>query len=83
MDLSHVKYHEGKTPHADIGHLNAEGYRRAETLNTATLVKYGPEGEKVVKEITIQPWEGEFLRYKYLQADFSGMTDGQALNQQP
>ena len=24
LDLSHGKYHEGKTPHADIGHLNAE-----------------------------------------------------------
>ena len=181
LDCSHGKYHDGKTPHADIDHLNAEGYspfladrivaepyatgrtftsrpddpysritvttltedlklydgrmnhnngwfvlrseiaagategavkwyiepnvvegwlykpvvqtsqvgyhtlqpkraiietdRRAEPLKTAVLVQYGPEGEKTVKEIAVEAWEGDFLRYRYLQADFSDITE--------
>lgn len=181
LDCSHGKYHDGKTPHADIDHLNAEGYspfladrviaepyavgrsftsrpddpysrttvttltedlklydgrmnhnngwfvlrseiaagategavkwyiepnvvegwlykpvvqtsqvgyhtlqpkraiietdRRAEPIKTATLVQYGPEGEKTVKEIAVEAWDGDFLRYRYLQADFSDITE--------
>ncbi len=37
----------------------------------ASLIKLTPEGEKVVRELTTVPWEGDFLRYNYLKADFS------------
>lgn len=49
--------------------------KRSEPLATASLVKYGPEGEQVVKEINVAQWPGEFLRYNYLKADFSDVTE--------
>ena len=48
--------------------------RRAEPLSKALLVKYGPMGEEPVMEIDVEEWPGEFLRYKYLKADFSDVT---------
>lgn len=70
VQTSQIGYHPQQPKKAII-----ETDRRTEPFNTATLVKYGPEGEKTVKEIAIEPWEGEFLRYKYLQADFSDITE--------
>lgn len=70
VQTSQVGYHPQQPKRAII-----ETDRRAEPLKTATLVKYGTEGEKVVKEIGIENWEGDFLRYKYLQADFSDITE--------
>ena len=49
--------------------------RRSEILPKAVLVKYGPEGEEVVKEIDVEEWAGDFLRYRYLKADFSDVTE--------
>ena len=49
--------------------------RKDTPLATAQLVKYGPEGEKVVKEIAVENWAGDFLRYKYLKVDFSDVTE--------
>ena len=44
-------------------------------LQTAELVKIDAEGERVVKTVPIQLWEGNFLRYKYLKADFSEVAE--------
>ena len=49
--------------------------RDSNVLPTATLVKYASVGEVVVKEIPAKKWEGDFLRYNYLQADFSDVTE--------
>lgn len=49
--------------------------RRAEALPTAELVKFEADGEKVVKVIPVEEWNGSFLRYKYLKADFSDVTE--------
>lgn len=70
VQTSQVGYHPLQPKRAII-----ETDRRAEPLTSATLVKYGPEGEKAVKDISIDPWEGDFLRYRYLQADFSDITE--------
>ncbi len=70
VQTSQVGYHTLQPKRAII-----ETDRRSEPLESATLVKYGPEGEKTVKEISIDPWEGDFLRYRYLQADFSDITE--------
>ena len=70
VQTSQVGYHTLQPKRAII-----ETDRRSEPLASATLVKYGSEGEKIVKEISIDPWEGDFLRYRYLQADFSDITE--------
>ena len=70
VQTSQVGYHTLQPKRAII-----ETDRRSEPLASATLVKYGPEGEKIVKEISIDPWEGDFLRYRYLQSDFSDITE--------
>lgn len=44
-------------------------------LRTAELMKIEAEGERVVKTVPIQIWEGKFLRYKYLKADFSEVAE--------
>ena len=41
----------------------------------ARLVKLTAEGEKVIKNILTTPWEGNFLRYNYLKADFTDVTE--------
>lgn len=42
---------------------------------TAKLLKYTSNGEELVREIAVKPWDGTFLRYKYLLADFSDITE--------
>lgn len=49
--------------------------KKAAALPVAELVKYEKDGEKVVKEIPVEEWNGNFLRYKYLKADFSDVTE--------
>ena len=70
IQTSQVGYHPQQPKKAII-----ETDRRAEPLKTATLVKYGPEGEQTVKEIAVEAWNGDFLRYRYLQADFSDVKE--------
>lgn len=70
VQTSQVGYHTLQPKRAII-----ETDRRAEPLKTATLVQYGPEGENTVKEIAVEAWDGDFLRYRYLQADFSDITE--------
>ena len=70
VQTSQVGYLPGQPKVAVI-----ETDRRAEPLAKATLVKYGPQGEEVVKEVDVVEWPGEFLRYKYLEADFSDVTE--------
>ena len=70
VQTSQVGYHTLQPKRAII-----ETDRRAEPLKTATLIQYGPEGEKTVKEIAVEAWDGDFLRYRYLQADFSDITE--------
>lgn len=41
----------------------------------ARLVKLTADGEKVIKNILTSPWEGNFLRYNYLKADFTDVTE--------
>ena len=49
--------------------------RRSEPLSTAELIKYGQDGEETVKTIDVLEWAGDFLRYRYLKADFSDVTE--------
>lgn len=49
--------------------------KKSVPLPTATLVKYEADGEKVAKVINVEEWQGNFLRYKYLKADFSDITE--------
>ena len=70
VQTSQVGYHPHQPKRAII-----ETDRRAQSSVTATLVRYEAEGERKVKDIEINPWEGEFLRYKYLEADFSDVTE--------
>ena len=70
VQTSQVGYLPGQPKVAVI-----ETDRRAEPLAKATLVKYGPQGEEVVMEVDVVEWPGEFLRYKYLEADFSDVTE--------
>ncbi len=49
--------------------------RKDEALAHASLIKLTPDGEKVVKNIVAEPWNGDFLRYDYLKADFSEVSE--------
>lgn len=49
--------------------------KRAVPLKTAELVRYDADGERVVKVIDVEEWSGDFLRYKYLKADFSDVKE--------
>ena len=52
-----------------------EADRRAVPLPEAQLIRYDSDGEKVVKTLKVEKWNGDFLRYAYLMADFSDVTD--------
>lgn len=41
----------------------------------ASLIRLTPEGEELVGEVPTVPWEGDFLRYNYLKADFTGTSE--------
>lgn len=41
----------------------------------ATLLRITPRGEEVVKVMPAELWNGDFLRYRYLKADFSDVYD--------
>lgn len=45
-----------------------------DSVRTATLFKLGPDGRRSVLAQQPQPW-GNFLRYRYLSMDFSGVTE--------
>ncbi|MCQ2083615.1 MAG: glycoside hydrolase family 9 protein [Bacteroidaceae bacterium] len=45
--------------------------RKSEMLSEATLIRYDADGEKVVKRMPVEEWQGSFLRYNYAKADFS------------
>ena len=70
VQTSQVGYLPGQPKVAVI-----ETDKRAVPLPTAELVKFEADGERVVKTIDIQEWEGSFLRYKYLMADFSDVAE--------
>ena len=48
--------------------------KRETTVGNVQLVRIGSEGETVVRETAAQAW-GQFLRYRYLTADFSDVTE--------
>ncbi len=70
VQTSQVGYLPGQDKVAII-----ETDRRDAPLATASLLKYGPDGEHLVRNIPVTPWEGHFLRYQYLQADFSSVRE--------
>ena len=70
VQTSQVGYLPGQPKVAVI-----ETDKRAVPLPAAELVKFEADGERVVKTIDIQEWEGSFLRYKYLMADFSDVAE--------
>lgn len=45
--------------------------KRDSTPASASLIRLTPEGEEVIRSLSAEPWEGDFLRYNYLKADFS------------
>ncbi|MBQ7213500.1 MAG: glycoside hydrolase family 9 protein [Bacteroidales bacterium] len=70
VQTSQVGYLPGQPKVAII-----ETDRRDTPLAEATIVRYEADGEHVVKKIPAVVWEGNFLRYKYLKADFTGITE--------
>lgn len=68
VQTSQVGYHPSQAKVAVI-ELDARDAGSA----TAQLVRIGAEGEQVVGQIPTQQW-GKFLRYNYLTADFSHIT---------
>ena len=48
--------------------------KRETTVGSVQLVRIGADGETVVRETPAQVW-GQFLRYRYLTADFSDVTE--------
>ena len=44
-------------------------------LASASLVRYDADGEHFVKTLSVTPWEGHFLRYKYLMASFTDVEE--------
>ncbi len=48
--------------------------KRETTVGEVQLVRIGADGETVVRTSTPKVW-GQFLRYRYLTADFSDMTE--------
>ena len=51
---------------------------RDSVLPTASLYKFTPKGEELVKEVPVTKWEGSFLRYTYAQADFTDVGESGA-----
>lgn len=49
--------------------------RRDAPLPSASLLRYDADGEHFVKSIPAVLWEGDFLRYQYLKADFSDVRE--------
>ena len=49
--------------------------KRSDNLPVASLVRYDADGEKLVKQIPVEQWQGSFLRYNYLRADFSDVSE--------
>lgn len=71
VQTSQVGYHPSQPKVAVI-----ETDSRDDALSAAELFKITADGEKLVKKIPANTWNGDFfLRYKYLHADFSDVTD--------
>jgi hypothetical protein len=48
--------------------------KRETTVDNVQLVRIGADGETVVRETSAKVW-GQFLRYRYITADFSDVTE--------
>ncbi|WP_033148342.1 glycoside hydrolase family 9 protein [Prevotella sp. P6B1] len=68
VQTSQIGYHPNQPKRAII-----ETDAREQTINEARLLLIDADGEHVAKTITPQRW-GKFLRYQYLTADFSDIT---------
>ena len=69
VQTSQVGYH----PRQDKVAVIETDLRDKQTL-PATLVRIDAQGRQVVKHLTPSPW-GQFLRYRYLKADFSDVQE--------
>ena len=69
VQTSQVGYHPAQ-PKVAVIELDAKEQAR----HTAQLIRIGAEGETAVREVAATEW-GHFLRYNYLQADFSDVTE--------
>ena len=49
--------------------------KRDATCGEVRVMKITEEGEKQVATVPAKPWDGKFLRYNYLHADFSSVTE--------
>jgi len=49
--------------------------RRDDRFEDAGLFRIEADGEHLVKTVPTVRWDGDFLRYKYLKADFSEVTE--------
>lgn len=68
VQTSQIGYHPNQPKRAII-----ETDAREQTIHEARLLLIDADGEHVAKTITPQRW-GKFLRYEYLTADFSDIT---------
>jgi hypothetical protein len=55
-------------------HIVIETDKRETTVGNVQLVRIGADGETVIREMPAKVW-GQFLRYRYLTADFSDVTE--------
>jgi hypothetical protein len=55
-------------------HIVIETDKRETTVGNVQLVRIDTDGETVVREMPAKVW-GQFLRYRYLTADFSNVTE--------
>ena len=55
-------------------HIVIETDKRETSVGNVQLVRIGADGETVIRETPAQVW-GQFLRYRYLTADFSDVTE--------
>ncbi len=69
VQLSQVGYHPQQQKTAVI-ELDAND----NTHHNARLMKMTADGQRLVKELPVSEW-GDFLRYRYLKADFSEVTE--------
>ena len=70
VQTSQVGYLPGQAKVAII-----ETDRRDSPLNEVMVMRYDADGEHFVKTVPAIPWEGDFLRYNYLKADFTDISE--------
>ena len=70
IQVSQLGYAPGQPKRVVIEQDRRDGER-----SPLTLYRLTPDGAEAVRTVTPEPWNGTFLRYTYLQHDFSDVRD--------